>query len=58
VDLRTFYILNLAVFTGNLGMGIVIPFLPIYAKTLGAGMVARARKSLETARWTYGHSIF
>jgi MFS family permease len=36
VDLRTFYILNLAVFTGNLGMGIVIPFLPIYAKTLGA----------------------
>src|SRR5262245_6660870 len=36
VDQRTFYILNLAVFTGNLGMGIVIPFLPIYAKTLGA----------------------
>ncbi|HXG17984.1 MAG TPA: MFS transporter [Methylomirabilota bacterium] len=36
MDLRTFYILNLAVFTGNLGMGIVIPFLPIYAKTLGA----------------------
>ncbi len=33
---RTFYTLNLAVFTGNLGMGIVIPFLPIYAKTLGA----------------------
>jgi MFS family permease len=36
VDQRTFYILNLAVFTGNLGMGIVIPFMPIYAKTLGA----------------------
>jgi DHA1 family multidrug resistance protein-like MFS transporter len=36
VDQRTFYLLNLAVFTGNLGMGIVIPFLPIYAKTLGA----------------------
>ena len=33
---RTFYTLNLAVFTGNLGMGIVIPFMPIYAKTLGA----------------------
>lgn len=33
---RTFYTLNLAVFTGMLGMGIVIPFLPIYAKTLGA----------------------
>ncbi len=33
---RIFYTLNLAVFTGNLGMGIVIPFLPIYAKTLGA----------------------
>lgn len=36
MDQRTFYILNLAVFTGNLGMGIVIPFMPIYAKTLGA----------------------
>jgi MFS family permease len=36
VSQRTFYILNLAVFTGMLGMGIVIPFLPIYAKTLGA----------------------
>lgn len=36
MDQRTFYILNLAVFTGNLGMGIVVPFLPIYAKTLGA----------------------
>ena len=33
---RIFYTLNLAVFTGNLGMGIVIPFLPIYARTLGA----------------------
>jgi DHA1 family multidrug resistance protein-like MFS transporter len=36
VSQRTFYTLNLAVFTGMLGMGIVIPFLPIYAKTLGA----------------------
>jgi DHA1 family multidrug resistance protein-like MFS transporter len=36
VNRRTFYTLNLAVFTGMLGMGIVIPFLPIYAKTLGA----------------------
>ncbi len=36
VNERIFYTLNLAVFTGNLGMGIVIPFLPIYAKTLGA----------------------
>ncbi len=33
---RTFYTLNLAVFTGNLGMGIVIPFMPIYAKKMGA----------------------
>ena len=33
---RIFYTLNLAVFTGMLGVGIVIPFLPIYAKTLGA----------------------
>ena len=33
---RAFYILNFAVFTGMLGIGIVIPFLPIYAKTLGA----------------------
>ena len=33
---RAFYTLNLAVFTAMLGMGIVIPFLPIYAKTLGA----------------------
>ncbi|MGE0823949.1 MAG: MFS transporter [Candidatus Binatia bacterium] len=33
---RTFYILNIAIFTAMLGMGIVIPFLPIYAKTLGA----------------------
>lgn len=33
---RTFYTLNLAVFTGMLGVGIVIPFMPIYAKTLGA----------------------
>jgi len=36
VSRRIFYTLNLAVFTGMLGMGIVIPFLPIYAKTLGA----------------------
>jgi DHA1 family multidrug resistance protein-like MFS transporter len=36
VNQRIFYTLNLAVFTGNLGLGIVIPFLPIYAKTLGA----------------------
>ena len=33
---RVFYILNLAIFTSMLGMGIVIPFMPIYAKTLGA----------------------
>lgn len=33
---RTFYTLNIAVFTAMLGMGIVIPFMPIYAKTLGA----------------------
>lgn len=33
---RIFYTLNLAVFTGMLGVGIVIPFLPMYAKTLGA----------------------
>lgn len=33
---KVFYTLNLAVFTGMLGVGIVIPFLPIYAKTLGA----------------------
>lgn len=36
MDQRIFYTLNLAVFTGMLGVGIVIPFLPIYAKTLGA----------------------
>lgn len=36
MDQRVFYTLNLAVFTGMLGVGIVIPFLPIYAKTLGA----------------------
>jgi len=36
VNQRVFYTLNLAVFTGMLGVGIVIPFLPIYAKTLGA----------------------
>jgi MFS transporter, DHA1 family, multidrug resistance protein len=36
VNYRAFYILNFAVFTGMLGIGIVIPFLPIYAKTLGA----------------------
>ena len=33
---RVFYTLNLAIFTSMLGMGIVIPFMPIYAKTLGA----------------------
>ena len=33
---RIFYSLNLAIFTSMLGMGIVIPFMPIYAKTLGA----------------------
>ena len=33
---RVFYSLNLAIFTSMLGMGIVIPFMPIYAKTLGA----------------------
>lgn len=33
---RLFSILNLAIFASMLGMGIVIPFLPIYAKTLGA----------------------
>ena len=36
MNYRAFYILNFAVFTGMLGIGIVIPFLPIYAKTLGA----------------------
>jgi MFS transporter, DHA1 family, multidrug resistance protein len=36
VNYRAFYTLNFAVFTGMLGVGIVIPFLPIYAKTLGA----------------------
>jgi len=36
VNQRAFYTLNLAVFTGMLGVGIVIPFMPIYAKTLGA----------------------
>jgi multidrug resistance protein len=36
VDQRIFYTLNLAVFTGMIGVGIVIPFMPIYAKTLGA----------------------
>ncbi len=36
VNQKVFYTLNLAVFTGMLGVGIVIPFLPIYAKTLGA----------------------
>lgn len=33
---RVFYTLNLSVFTSMLGMGIVIPFMPIYAKHLGA----------------------
>lgn len=37
---RIFYTLNLAVFTGMLGVGIVIPFLPIYAKTLGANALS------------------
>ena len=36
MNYQAFYILNFAVFTGMLGIGIVIPFLPIYAKTLGA----------------------
>jgi MFS family permease len=36
VNQRVFYTLNLAVFTGMLGVGLVIPFMPIYAKTLGA----------------------
>jgi MFS family permease len=36
VNQRAFYTLNLAVFTGMIGMGIVMPFMPIYAKTLGA----------------------
>ncbi|MGE0820519.1 MAG: MFS transporter [Candidatus Binatia bacterium] len=40
VNRRAFYILNLAVFTGMLGVGIVIPFLPIYAKTLGATAIS------------------
>jgi MFS family permease len=40
VSRRIFYTLNLAVFTGMLGMGIVIPFLPIYAKALGATPVS------------------
>lgn len=33
---RVFYTLNIAVFTSMLGMGIVLPFMPIYARTLGA----------------------
>lgn len=33
---RVFYTLNFAVFIGMLGVGLVIPFMPIYAKTLGA----------------------
>ncbi len=36
VNWRVFYSLNLAIFTSMLGMGLVIPFMPIYAKTLGA----------------------
>ena len=36
MNYQAFYILNFAVFTGMLGIGIVIPFMPIYAKTLGA----------------------
>ena len=36
MDQRVFYTLNFAVFTGMLGVGLVIPFMPIYAKTLGA----------------------
>ncbi len=37
---RVFYTLNLSVFTSMLGMGIVIPFMPIYAKTLGASGIS------------------
>ncbi len=33
---RVFYSLSLAIFTSMLGMGMVIPFMPIYAKELGA----------------------
>lgn len=33
---RVFSTLNIAVFTSMLGIGIVIPFMPIYARTLGA----------------------
>ncbi len=40
MNYRAFYILNFAVFTGMLGVGIVIPFLPIYAKTLGATAIS------------------
>ena len=36
MDKRVFYTLNIAVFTSMLGMGIVLPFMPIYARTLGA----------------------
>ena len=36
MDQRVFYTLNIAVFTSMLGMGIVLPFMPIYARTLGA----------------------
>jgi MFS transporter, DHA1 family, multidrug resistance protein len=39
VNQRVFYTLNLAIFTSMLGMGIVIPFMPIYARTLGASGV-------------------
>ena len=36
MDKRVFYTLNIAVFTSMLGMGIVLPFMPIYARSLGA----------------------
>jgi len=34
---RAFFILCAAIFVAMLGVGIIIPFLPIYAKELGAG---------------------
>jgi multidrug resistance protein len=40
VNQQVFYTLNLAVFTGMLGVGIIIPFMPIYAKTLGATAIS------------------
>ena len=35
-DRRVFAILFLALFTSTLGIGIIVPILPLYAKTLGA----------------------